>query len=75
MACGKTNCWAIPASVNTREQTGFPVWHTLARMLNVWNIRIRHRRALARLSDRELEDVGLNREDLMQEVRKPFWRR
>lgn len=32
------------------------------------------RRHLARLSDRELEDIGVNRDDALEESRKPFWR-
>jgi uncharacterized protein YjiS (DUF1127 family) len=36
--------------------------------------RMRQRRALAQLSDRELRDIGLSRYDAEMELRKPFWR-
>jgi uncharacterized protein YjiS (DUF1127 family) len=36
--------------------------------------RSRTRRALAELSDHSLRDIGLSRADVLQEIRKPFWR-
>lgn len=36
--------------------------------------RVRQRRALARLDDRLLRDVGLRREDVQSEMARPFWR-
>lgn len=36
--------------------------------------RMRERRALAQLSDRDLWDIGLSRYDAEMESRKPFWR-
>jgi uncharacterized protein YjiS (DUF1127 family) len=35
--------------------------------------RSRQRRALARLSDGLLRDIGLTRHDVAREVTKPFW--
>jgi uncharacterized protein YjiS (DUF1127 family) len=37
--------------------------------------RSRQRRALARLSDGLLRDIGLTRHDVAREGAKPFWRR
>ena len=36
--------------------------------------RVRQRRALARLDDRLLRDVGLSRTDVQWELARPFWR-
>jgi uncharacterized protein YjiS (DUF1127 family) len=36
--------------------------------------RARQRRALARLDDRLLRDVGLSRADVEREYSRPFWR-
>ncbi|MDH3579349.1 MAG: DUF1127 domain-containing protein [Hyphomicrobiales bacterium] len=35
----------------------------------------RQRRALARLEDHHLRDIGITRAQAKQEARKPFWRR
>lgn len=35
--------------------------------------RLRTRRALLRLSDRQLADVGLSRAEAEREARRPFW--
>ena len=39
-----------------------------------WLERRRQRRALDRLDDLMLRDIGLSRADVEQEVGKPFWR-
>lgn len=44
------------------------------RMLRGWRERMRQRRALARLDERLLRDVGITRVDAMAEANKPFWR-
>lgn len=36
--------------------------------------RIQQRRALARLDDRMLSDIGVSRADVEGELSKPFWR-
>jgi len=42
--------------------------------LQVWYERNRQRRHLARLDDRLLRDIGLDRATVELEVIKPFWR-
>ena len=46
----------------------------LLRRLDTWLERRRQRSLLARLSDRELRDIGVSRYDALSEWRKPFWR-
>lgn len=46
----------------------------LADLLLGWLDRARERRALGRLDDRMLADLGLSRADADAEVDKPFWR-
>jgi uncharacterized protein YjiS (DUF1127 family) len=41
---------------------------------NVWQRRIRERLELARMSDRELLDMGISKVDALVEYKKPFWR-
>jgi uncharacterized protein YjiS (DUF1127 family) len=46
----------------------------LAAVLRVWRQRARERDQLARLSERDLHDLGLSRGTVYAELRKPFWR-
>ena len=40
----------------------------------IWRDRVRYRRALARMSERELADIGVNWSEIANEAGKPFWR-
>ena len=54
-----------------------PVRQTLgaaAGLLAAWAERHRQRRALLRLDDGMLKDIGLGRGDAFREAAKPFWR-
>lgn len=42
--------------------------------IETWHDRRAQRRCLAKLDDRLLKDIGLNRCDAEAERRKPFWR-
>ena len=42
--------------------------------LDRWLERMRQRRSLALMSDRDLKDIGINRYDALKEWEKPFWR-
>lgn len=42
--------------------------------LRTWHQRARGRTELLRLDDHILRDVGLTREQVLAETRKPFWR-
>jgi uncharacterized protein YjiS (DUF1127 family) len=39
-----------------------------------WQQRVRQRRELRQMSDRELKDIGLSRADAEREAAKPGWR-
>jgi uncharacterized protein YjiS (DUF1127 family) len=44
-------------------------------LLTKWRQRIRLRYEVQRLTERELADMRLTRQDALNEVRKPFWQR
>jgi uncharacterized protein YjiS (DUF1127 family) len=46
----------------------------LAANLRLWRRRIDERRALARLTQRELADFGASTADVYRELSTPFWR-
>lgn len=48
---------------------------TAARPLTVWQRRLRDRDCLQRMPDYLLQDIGLDRVDVLREADKPFWRR
>jgi len=61
-------------------QTPRPFLHDLAKTigcfadnLSVWQDRCRERRALMRLSERSLKDLGISRGQALTEFEKPFW--
>jgi len=43
-------------------------------LLRLWRQRLRTRRQLAQLDDRQLADVGISHSDRSAELDKPFWR-
>ncbi|WP_415914742.1 DUF1127 domain-containing protein [Rhodopseudomonas palustris] len=50
------------------------VFAQLGAVLLTWHARQRQRRELARLTERELHDVGLSWSEASYEIGKPFWR-
>jgi uncharacterized protein YjiS (DUF1127 family) len=60
-----------------------PSWHhrglmrlggSVVRVVWAWTERSRQRRALAKLDDRLLRDIGLTRDQARRECANPFWR-
>jgi uncharacterized protein YjiS (DUF1127 family) len=47
---------------------------SLMRTIELWLRRARYRDELERLSDHQLRDIGLDRETVLHEAGKPFWR-
>jgi uncharacterized protein YjiS (DUF1127 family) len=45
-----------------------------ASTLRLWRKRIREKRALEMLDERDLHDFGASRADVVAELRRPFWR-
>jgi len=52
-----------------------PILGRLGRTLHVWRRRYAERTELGAWAERDLNDVGLTRDDVLAEIEKPFWRR
>lgn len=50
------------------------LWASITEKFGVWRQRIRERRALAKLTERELADFGATTADVYRELNSPFWR-
>ena len=50
------------------------IWARVGETLHLWRQRYRDRLELARLTERDLRDVGVSRSDIAHELEKPFWR-
>lgn len=46
----------------------------IAATLRLWRKRVREKRALERLDERDLHDFGASYSDVYAELRRPFWR-
>jgi len=44
-------------------------------VVSTWRERVRVRRSLASMSERELHDIGTGWSEIAHEVSKPFWRK
>jgi uncharacterized protein YjiS (DUF1127 family) len=65
-----TGAWIKPARIVRRAM------HLAARLARValrWHELARQRRALLRLDDRMLKDIGISRADAVGEASRPFW--
>jgi uncharacterized protein YjiS (DUF1127 family) len=51
-----------------------PLLDTVTQTLRAWARRHSERTELAAWTERDLNDVGLSRDDVMHEIDKPFWR-
>ncbi len=70
---------AFPSLTNSqplggRSGAGRRTLAHLAATLLLWRRRIRERRALAGLTERELADFGATTADVYRELATPFWR-
>lgn len=63
---------AVPAGGGRRPGRG--AFAAGLALLRLWHERARQRRALARLDDRLLRDIGITRAEANREINKPFWR-
>jgi uncharacterized protein YjiS (DUF1127 family) len=57
-----------------RKITGLARVKTWREIINFWIERSSQRRALGKLDQRELDDVGISREEAALETMKHFWR-
>ena len=63
--------WATPEPDTRPGGFAIPGWLRLA---EIWIERSRNRRALTRLDDHLLRDIGISREAAEREAARPFWR-
>lgn len=47
---------------------------SIGTLISAWQARERQRRMLIEMSDDQLSDIGVRREDALREASKPFWR-
>jgi uncharacterized protein YjiS (DUF1127 family) len=78
MPCGSQTCTSLnPVSIASYERAAPALspwpWRALRRV-GVMIERHRQRRILVELDDGLLSDIGLTRDQVAREARKPFWR-
>ena len=61
----------VPNMTNHHE---LPLLNTVTQTLRAWARRHSERMELAAWTERDLNDVGLSRDDVVHEIDKPFWR-
>ena len=64
-------------SIQTRPAARKAQLGLVARVVDLmltWSDRMRQRRHLAELDDRLLQDIGVSRADIENEISRPFWR-
>jgi uncharacterized protein YjiS (DUF1127 family) len=64
---------AMPRS-DLREASLSRLFLQLVSGLVAWQERAQQRLALAEMTDRDLQDIGLSRDDIERETAKPLWR-
>ncbi len=89
MSCGSSTCQSVNSvgfasgfSDAARSFWRSKVWAGIARWFEKWRQlqisiefeKARQRRVLLGLDDRLLRDIGLTREQVEREVRKPYWK-
>lgn len=62
----------------SRVGKSIPVWglsfRDLTACICLWQQRARSRRELLWLDERQLQDIGIDRQAAVEEAHKPFWR-
>ena len=75
MTCNSLTCQTTQQSPFQASQplrwTGQSV--SIWQVLGAWYDRWQQRQHLADLDDRLLDDIGLRRSDVEQQIKKPFW--
>ena len=61
-------------SLNMRKSSLHVILEGAVQQFTLWRERARERRLLGQLSDRELRDIRLNRQQAELEASKPFWK-
>lgn len=64
----------ITLSQTVAREKKHPHIYRLLELLTLWHERQRQRRALLKLDDRLLSDIGISRCEAEQEASKPFWK-
>ncbi len=63
-----------PRSSRNPGQHALAAIERIFAFIRMWRERLRARRQLAAMSERELRDIGICRSDIESEIGKPFWR-
>lgn len=63
-----------PVHATTRRMPIMSWVERISMTLALWRERARYRREFARMSERELSDIGVSRSQIAGEINKPFWR-
>jgi uncharacterized protein YjiS (DUF1127 family) len=65
---------ALPCAKSKHAAVFLPAFRRATHIIRLWFMRMESRRDLATLSDHELRDIGLTRNDVEREPAKSFWR-
>jgi uncharacterized protein YjiS (DUF1127 family) len=65
---------ALPSEESERAAVFLRALLRVPHIIRLWFRHVESRRSLAMLSDYELRDIGLTRNDVERELIKPFWR-
>lgn len=57
-----------------QEKNGLQLRKSILTVLRTWHQNYRTRKALAEMSDRLLDDIGITPYEAKQESRRPFWK-
>ncbi len=61
-------------NLSTCIQSDVSLVQRIVKRLQIWAGRSQQRKALARLDDHMLADIGVSRGQALQEMNKPFWK-